>query len=182
MDNMQLLERGLHRKQLSNSLRVFNLGFYRLKKMTDYLYFEDIQKNKKVVKGKNIMITVARSGISRAVAALLATDGAQLILCGRRENRLKEFQGQLDTPSHLLVFDVGDRKIVFEKINSLPEAFSSIDILINNSGNDHGLNPVNKANLNDLDAMIDSNIKGLINVIKVVLPAMISIKQDTSSI
>ena len=76
MDNMQLLERGLHRKQLSNSLRVFNLGFYRLKKMTDYLYFEDIQKNKKVMKGKNIMITVAKSGISRAVAALLATKRA----------------------------------------------------------------------------------------------------------
>ncbi|MGB1362743.1 MAG: SDR family NAD(P)-dependent oxidoreductase [Flavobacteriaceae bacterium] len=111
-------------------------------------------------------------GSSRSIGP----EGARLILCGRRENRLKKLQAQLDTPSHLLVFDVGDRKKVFEKINSLPEAFSSIDILINNAGNAHGLNPVHKADLNDWDAMIDSNVKGLMYVTKAVLPSMISRK------
>ena len=125
------------------------------------------------MKEKNIMITGASSGIGWAAAEALAAEGARLILCGRRENRLKKLQAQLDTPSHLLVFDVGDRKKVFEKINSLSEAFSSIDILINNAGNAHGLNPVHKADLNDWDAMIDSNVKGLMYVTKAVLPSMI---------
>ena len=128
------------------------------------------------MKGKNIMITGASSGIGRSVAEALAAKGGHLILCGRRENRLKELQAQLDTPSHLLVFDVGDRKTVFEKINSLPDAFSSIDILINNAGNAHGLNPIHKADLNDWDAMIDSNVKGLMYVTKAVLPSMVSKK------
>ena len=102
--------------------------------------------------------------------------GCPLDLVWPKRKSLKKLQAQLDTPSHLLVFDVGDRKKVFEKINSLPEAFSSIDILINNAGNAHGLNPVHKANLNDWDAMIDSNVKGLMYVTKAVLPSMISRK------
>ena len=126
------------------------------------------------MKEKNIMITGASSGIGWAAAEAFAAEGARLILCGRRENRLKKLQAQLNTPSHLLVFDVGDRKKVFEKINSLPETFSSIDILINNAGNAHGLNPVHKADLNDWDAMIDSNVKGLMYVTKAVLPTMVS--------
>ena len=75
------------------------------------------------MKEKNIMITGASSGIGWAAAEALAAEGARLILCGRRENRLKKLQAQLDTPSHLLVFDVRYRKKVFEKINSLSEAF-----------------------------------------------------------
>ena len=121
------------------------------------------------------MITGISSGIGWATAEVLGS-GCQLDLCGRRKDRLRKLQSKLDTPTHLLVFDVGDRKKVFEKINSLPEAFSSIDILINNAGNAHGLNPVHKANLNDWDAMIDSNVKGLMYVTKAVLPSMISRK------
>ena len=128
------------------------------------------------MKGKNIMITGASSGIGWAVAEALAARGARLILCGRRENRLKKLQAQLDAPSHLLVFDVGDKRAVFEKIESLTKPFEKIDILINNAGNAHGLNPGHKANLEDWDAMIDSNVKGLMYVTKAVLPSMISRK------
>jgi 3-hydroxy acid dehydrogenase / malonic semialdehyde reductase len=128
------------------------------------------------MKGKNIMITGASFGIGRTIATLLATQGVKLILYSRRENRLKELQVQLDTPSYLLVFDVGNRKTVFEKINSLQEAYSSIDILINNAGNTHGLNTVHKADLKNLDAIIDINVKGLIYVTKAVLPTMVSRK------
>ena len=131
----------------------------------------------KKLKGKNIMVTGASSGIGWATAEVLSKEGANLVLCGRRESRLKELQSKLDTPSYILVFDVGDKKRVFEKINSLPEKFSSIDILINNAGNAHGLNPVHEADLNDWDAMIDSNFKGLIYVTKAVLPTMVSRKK-----
>ena len=128
------------------------------------------------MKEKNIMITGASSGIGWAVAEALAAKGARLILCGRRENRLKKLQAQLDAPSHILVFDVGDKRAVFEKIESLTKPFEKIDILINNAGNAHGLNPVHKANLEDWDAMIDSTVKGLMYVTKAVLPSMISRK------
>jgi len=130
----------------------------------------------KALKGKVAMITGASSGIGWATAEVLGTQGASLILCGRRKDRLGELQSKLDTPTHLLVFDVGDKNAVFEKINSLPKAFTSIDILINNAGNAHGLKPVHKADLEDWDAMIDSNVKGLMYVTKAVLPSMVSRK------
>tara|TARA_B100000945_G_scaffold134284_1_gene107213 strand:+ start:872 stop:1075 length:204 start_codon:yes stop_codon:yes gene_type:complete len=64
----------------------------------------------KKLKGKNIMITGASSGIGWATAEVLGKDGASLILCGRRESRLKELQAKLNTPSYILVFDVRDKK------------------------------------------------------------------------
>ena len=128
------------------------------------------------MKGKIVLITGASSGIGWATAEQFSAAGARLILCGRRKERLEALQSQLKTPCHLLVFDVSDKKAVFEKIGSLPKAFSSVDILINNAGNAHGLNPVHEANLNDWDAMIDSNVKGLMYVTKAVLPSMVSRK------
>ncbi len=130
----------------------------------------------KALKGKIAMITGASSGIGWATAVALAAEGVHLILCGRRIHRLEKLQSQLDTVCHLLAFDVGDKRGVFEKIESLPKPLAKIDILINNAGNAHGLNPVHKANLEDWDAMIDSNVKGLMYVTKAVLPSMISEK------
>ena len=130
----------------------------------------------KALKGKIAMITGASSGIGWATAEALASQGADLILCGRRKNRLEKLQSLVGTACHLMVFDVGDKRSVFEKIESLPKPFSKIDILINNAGNAHGLNPVQMADLEDWDAMIDSNVKGLMYVTKAVLPIMISQK------
>lgn len=75
---------------------------------------------------------------------------------------------------HTLSFNVRDKEAVFEKINSLPEKFQKIDILINNAGNAHGLNPIQDGNIDDWDAMLDINVKGLLYVSKAIFPKMIS--------
>lgn len=122
---------------------------------------------------KTVLITGASSGIGWATAEKLAALGYQSILCGRREERLKELQQSLPTPSHILCFDVSDRTAVFQAIKQIPEAFQQIDLLINNAGNAHGLDVSHEASLDDWDAMIDGNVKGLLYVTKAVLPQMI---------
>ena len=126
---------------------------------------------------KTILITGATSGIGKATAEIFAQQGARLILCGRREERLKTLQKELDTPCHTLCFDVRDRQGVFSAIESLPSEWKTIDLLVNNAGNAHGLDPVEKASLDDWDAMIDSNVKGLMYVTKAILPQMVERKK-----
>jgi NADP-dependent 3-hydroxy acid dehydrogenase YdfG len=121
---------------------------------------------------KTALITGASSGIGRATALALDKEGFQLVLCGRREERLQELQRELIHPSTLLVFDVSDYGAVKQQLASLPDTFRSIDILINNAGNAHGLDPAQSASIDDWDAMIDSNVKGLFYVTKEVLPLM----------
>jgi NADP-dependent 3-hydroxy acid dehydrogenase YdfG len=127
---------------------------------------------------KTALITGATSGIGRATAILLAKNGYKIIICGRREERLLQLKKELSecTKVHTLVFDVRDKKAVFETINSLPEAFSKIDILINNAGNAHGLDSIQNGDLDDWDAMIDINVKGLLYVSKAIIPKMIEQK------
>ncbi len=124
------------------------------------------------------LITGATSGIGRATAKLFAKDGANLILCGRRQERLKELEETLGTKTkvHTLNFDVRDREAVSKAISSLPEDFSTIDILINNAGNAHGLDAIDKGNLDDWDAMLDINVKGLLYVSKAIIPQMVAKK------
>lgn len=127
---------------------------------------------------KTALVTGATSGIGRATAQILAKNNYKIILCGRREDRLTALEKELSeyTEIHTLSFDVRDKKAVFESINSLPEAFSTIDILINNAGNAHGLDPIQTGNLDDWDAMIDINVKGLLYVSKAIIPQMIERK------
>ncbi|RKS99514.1 SDR family NAD(P)-dependent oxidoreductase [Flavobacterium sp. 123] len=127
---------------------------------------------------KTALITGATSGIGKATAILLAKNGYKIIICGRREERLLQLKKELSecTEVHTLVFDVRDKKAVFETINSLPEAFSKIDILINNAGNAHGLDSIQNGDLDDWDAMIDINVKGLLYVSKAIIPKMIEQK------
>jgi NADP-dependent 3-hydroxy acid dehydrogenase YdfG len=125
---------------------------------------------------KTALITGATSGIGKATASAFAREGINLILCGRREDRLAELKKELSkrVAVHKLSFDVRDKEAVFEKINSLPEKFQKIDILINNAGNAHGLNPIQDGNIDDWDAMLDINVKGLLYVSKAIFPKMIS--------
>ncbi|QRM88590.1 SDR family NAD(P)-dependent oxidoreductase [Lacinutrix sp. WUR7] len=123
---------------------------------------------------KTALITGATSGIGRATAHELAKHGINLILCGRRQERLDTIQQALrkETNVHTLNFDVRDKDAVFNAIDSLPENFKQIDILINNAGNAHGLDPIETGNLDDWDAMLDINVKGLLYVSKAVIPIM----------
>jgi NADP-dependent 3-hydroxy acid dehydrogenase YdfG len=127
---------------------------------------------------KTVLITGATSGIGKATARILAENNYSIIICGRRAERLAELKKELSefTTVHTLQFDVRDKKAVFENINSLPEAFSKIDILINNAGNAHGLDPIQNGDLDDWDAMIDINVKGLLYVSKAIIPKMIEQK------
>lgn len=124
---------------------------------------------------KTALITGATSGIGRETARALAQLNYKLILCGRREDRLVELQNELSaqTEVHTLLFDVRDKNSVAAAINSLPSEFSTIDILINNAGNAHGLDPIQTGNLDDWDAMMDINVKGLLYVSRAVIPGMV---------
>lgn len=127
---------------------------------------------------KIALITGATSGIGKATAVILAKNKYKLVLCGRRQERLDELKQKLSkfTSVHTLQFDVRDKEAVFEQIGSLPDTFSPIDILINNAGNAHGLDPIQTGSLDDWDAMIDGNIKGLLYVSKAIIPQMIARK------
>ncbi|RDK88626.1 SDR family NAD(P)-dependent oxidoreductase [Marinirhabdus gelatinilytica] len=124
---------------------------------------------------KTALITGATSGIGRATAYLFAEKGAKLILCGRRTERLETIARELTqkTQVHILQFDVRDKTSVFNALESLPNTFSNIDILINNAGNAHGLDAIQNGSTDDWDAMLDINVKGLLYVSKAVLPVML---------
>jgi len=123
---------------------------------------------------KTALITGATSGIGEATAYEFAKQGINLILCGRRTERLNTIQKALArlTDVHILNFDVRDKAETLKAIETLPKDFKTIDILINNAGNAHGLDPIQTGNLDDWDAMMDINVKGLLYVSKAVIPQM----------
>jgi NADP-dependent 3-hydroxy acid dehydrogenase YdfG len=120
-------------------------------------------------------ITGATSGIGKATAELFAKNKIRLILCGRRAERLQELQKELSKQTEVttLQFDVSKREEVTKALKSLPENFKQVDILINNAGNAHGLSSIQEGNLDDWDAMLDINVKGLLYVSKAIIPQMI---------
>ena len=124
---------------------------------------------------KTILITGATSGIGLAAAKKLANDENQLILCGRRQQKLDEISKELSAITNVLslCFDVSDKNEVTKLLDNLPEGFSSIDILINNAGNAHGMDTIQDGSLEDWDNMIDSNVKGLLYVSRIIIPKMI---------
>ena len=127
---------------------------------------------------KTILITGATSGIGLAAAKKLANEKNQLILCGRRQRKLDEISKELSKSAKILslCFDVSDKNEVNRLLNNLPEQFSSVDVLINNAGNAHGLDTIQDGSLDDWDNMIDSNVKGLLYVSRVIIPKMIEQK------
>ena len=123
---------------------------------------------------KTALITGATSGIGEATAYEFAKQGINLVLCGRRLERLNTIQKTLErlTDVYILNFDVRNKKEAFKAIESLPDKFKNIDILINNAGNAHGLDPINEGSIDDWDAMMDINVKGLLYVSKAIIPQM----------
>jgi 3-hydroxy acid dehydrogenase/malonic semialdehyde reductase len=122
---------------------------------------------------KTAFITGASSGIGRATAVALAKSGFQLVVSGRRRERLDALAQELaPTPVHILTFDVRDRPAVEATVAELPVEFAHIDVLVNNAGNAHGLAPIQDGDVADWDAMLDGNVKGLLYVSRAVLPRM----------
>lgn len=131
-----------------------------------------------MIKG-TVFITGATSGIGKATAERLAREAYRLVICGRRADRLEALSAELNvmTPVHTLTFDVRDQAAVKSAIASLPKEFQDIDVLINNAGNAHGLDPIQDGNTDDWDAMLDINVKGLLYVSKALIPGFIT-KQE----
>ncbi|HYF70725.1 MAG TPA: SDR family NAD(P)-dependent oxidoreductase [Ohtaekwangia sp.] len=130
-------------------------------------------------KNRIAFITGATSGIGEATARLLSKNNFDLIICGRRQDRLdklvQEFSAETNVTS--LQFDVRDRGAIHQAVQSLSPAWQNIDVLINNAGNAHGFDPVQQGNVEDWDAMIDINVKGLLYVSREVMPLMIAREQ-----
>jgi len=123
---------------------------------------------------RKVLITGATAGIGEATAFSLAKNKYDLIICGRREDRLNKLQDELSkyTNVHTLSFDVRNQKEVQRAISTLPDQWKKIDVLINNAGNAHGFDPIHTGSLEDWDAMIDINVKGLLYVSREVIPGM----------
>ena len=121
------------------------------------------------------LITGATSGIGKATAEAFAGVGIDLILCGRRQERLDEISKSLSPKVQVttLLFDVRNKGEVNAMIGSLPDDWKNIDILINNAGNAHGMGSLDEGDTEDWDAMIDGNVKGLLYVSKAVIPLML---------
>lgn len=124
---------------------------------------------------KTVLITGATSGFGLACAELFAENNWNVILTGRRKERLKSLEKDLGKFSKIYssTLDVRDKKQVEDFINGLPDTFSKIDVLINNAGLALGLEPAQEAKLDDWEIMVDTNIKGLLYCTKAVLADMV---------
>lgn len=128
---------------------------------------------------KLALITGASSGIGKATAEAFADLGINLILCGRRIEKLDALKESLSKKVNvqILTFDVRNKEQVEKSLNSLSDSEKNIDILVNNAGNAHGMGPIQDGSTDDWDAMIDGNVKGLLYVSKVIMPWMKARKQ-----
>ncbi len=128
-----------------------------------------VQNNNKRI----AFITGATSGIGEATAKILS-DSCNLIICGRRENKLRTLKKDLEDKTNVmyLCFDVRDKLEINKVFKSLPNEWKNIDILINNAGNAHGLDYIDQGNIEDWESMIDINVKGLLFISKEIIKLM----------
>ena len=125
---------------------------------------------------KIALITGASSGIGYSTAIALAEKGYDLIITGRREGKLTDLEKTIDgkVKTFKMLFDVSDSTEVKAAFEKLPEEWRQIDVLVNNAGNAHGFGAIHEGEIADWELMIGSNIVGLLNVSKMVLPGMVS--------
>ncbi len=132
------------------------------------------------MKGKIIFITGATAGFGKAIAYKFAEHGCNIIITGRRNDRLKKIEEEIKSLYGVkvlsLCFDVRKKNDVAQAINDLPHDWKKIDVLINNAGLAQGLSLIQDGNTDDWDVMIDTNIKGLLYVSRAVIPLMIENK------
>jgi NADP-dependent 3-hydroxy acid dehydrogenase YdfG len=128
---------------------------------------------------KRVLITGASSGFGEACARRFSEAGDDLVLCARREDRLRSLSDSLTGGGevHFQTLDVTDRNAVDGFLNQLPESCREIDVLINNAGLALGLEPAHQTDLEDWERMVDTNIKGLMRVTRLILPGMVQRKR-----
>jgi NADP-dependent 3-hydroxy acid dehydrogenase YdfG len=122
---------------------------------------------------KTALITGATSGIGRACAKIFSNNGYNLIITGRRNDKLSELKKELESKENsitTLCFDVRNREETIAALEGLSRIEKNIDVLINNAGLAVGVSPIDEGSFDDWDRMIDTNVKGLLNVSKTVIP------------
>ncbi|WP_291492889.1 SDR family NAD(P)-dependent oxidoreductase [Desulfurella sp.] len=124
----------------------------------------------------SVLITGASSGIGKACAEIFANGGYNLILNARRIDRLEELSKNLIEKNKVKVYykktDMSKKDEIFEFVDSIPEDFFPIDVLVNNAGLSRGLESLDKGNIDDWNEMIDTNIKGVLYITKLIIPIM----------
>lgn len=129
---------------------------------------------------KTILITGATAGFGKAIAYLFAKHQWNIIITGRRNDRLKKIEEELIHQSGVkvlsLCFDVRKKNDVLQAINSLSDEWKKIDVLVNNAGLASGLSQIQEGNIDDWEVMIDTNVKGLLYVSRAIMPMMIANK------
>lgn len=125
---------------------------------------------------QTIFITGASSGFGAACARIFARSGSRLVLAARRIEPLIKLQEELSAACevHIIPLDVTDREAVEGAVAALPERFAGIDVLINNAGLALGLEPAQRADIDDWERMVDTNVKGLMYCTRTVLPGMVA--------
>ncbi len=129
---------------------------------------------------KIALVTGATSGIGKATALMLAKHNYNLIITGRRSDRLQNFEKELKEKFQIEVlilnFDIRNREETKKQIENIPEEFKNIDVLINNAGLASGLDFIHEADIDDWEKMIDTNVKGLLYISRAVMPGMVERK------
>ena len=123
---------------------------------------------------QTVLVTGATAGFGSAIARRFAAGGARVILAARRADKLAALAYEIGERAHPVVLDVRDRAAVEAAIAALPAPFAEIDLLVNNAGLAMGLEPAQKADLDDWDTMVDTNVKGLMYMTRAVLTGMVA--------
>ena len=135
------------------------------------------------LKNSNVFITGASSGIGYSCAEQFAAAGARLVLAARRKEKIDKLAADLKkryaTESFTMQLDVRDPKAVRKAVDSLPDAWKEIDVLVNNAGLSRGLDKLHEGKLEDWEEMVDTNIKGVLYVSRAVIPGMVKRKKGT---
>lgn len=121
-----------------------------------------------------VLITGASAGFGTAIARRYVAEGHRVIITGRRAERLQALAAELGDKAHVEVFDIRHAEAVASLPQRLPEAWQAIDVLVNNAGLALGLEPAQRAELDDWERMVDTNIKGLMHMTRAVLPGMVA--------